>query len=192
MDVHDPLDGRPLPTVDPDRDASPGLQKRGEPEEGPARIGGMIEHSDRVDVIELTRGKGRPEQVAPHDGDPGKSSVSSRAAWTARLRSIPAARSGPIRPRSGDIDPFRSRRRARSFRPDPSARVRSDSERWPGPPPAGGSEIGSTAGRRRSWCESGQASQRRNDKERKVWHQLRLLESSNTRGGPPDPLVRLP
>ena len=69
MDVHDRLDHGPLAGIDPDRDPPAGLQERGQSEEGPARVGRVVEHADRVDVVERAGRERQPEQVTPDDGD---------------------------------------------------------------------------------------------------------------------------
>ena len=72
MDVHDPLDDGPFPRVNPDGDASARFEQRSQTEEGPAWIGRVIEHADRIDMVEATMGKWQTKQVTLHDGHRGQ------------------------------------------------------------------------------------------------------------------------
>ncbi len=72
MGVHDPFKRGALAVVDPDRDPPPRLEEAGEFEERPARVGGVVQDAERIDLVERPRGERRPEQVGLRDRDGGE------------------------------------------------------------------------------------------------------------------------
>ena len=65
----EPFLGRRILAVEPDRQASAGLDRPGDLGERPARVGGVMEHADREDEVENGIGQGQVEKVGLDDAN---------------------------------------------------------------------------------------------------------------------------